>query len=134
MHMGTGTASFENTNIYPEIQNNSFFYARYMDEIFMICTGREAKLNNFLANLNMMHDSIKFYNEKSTHSIEFLDSLIYTDTNRQLQTVLYQKKNTKKQQKTLILTTITDLLTPNISKKIFLTQQQLDYTDNNELE
>ena len=82
---------FENTYIYPEIENDCLFYARYIDDIFFIYTGGEAKLNNFLTNLNMMHDSIKFDHEKSTQAIAFLDILVYIDKNRQLQTTLHTK-------------------------------------------
>ena len=56
---------FENTNI-SEIKNDCLFYARYINDISIIYTYREAKRNNFLINLNMMQDSIKFDHKKST--------------------------------------------------------------------
>ena len=59
--------------------------------IFIIYTGGEAKLNNFLANLNMMNNRINLDYEKSLHSKAFLDTLIYTDKKRQLQTALHTK-------------------------------------------
>ena len=59
----------ENMYILPEIKNEYLFYARYIDDRFIIYTGRVAKLNNFPA--NMMHVSIKFDHEKSTQSIAF---------------------------------------------------------------
>ena len=55
-----------------------------------IHTGGEAKLDEFLTNLNTKHDSIKFDYEKSTHSVAFLDTLIYIDEKRQQKT-LYTK-------------------------------------------
>ena len=76
---------FENTYIYPEIKNDCLFCVSYIDNIFIIYTGGEAILNNFLTNFDMMHDSIKFDHEKSTHSIENLDK------NIQLQTALHSK-------------------------------------------
>ena len=82
---------FEETHIYPDINNDCLFYARYIDDIFLIYTGGETKLDEFLTNLNMKHDSIKFDHEKSTQSVAFLDTLIYIDENRQLQTTLYTK-------------------------------------------
>ena len=82
---------FEETYIYPEINNDCLFYARYIDDIFFIYTGGEAKLLEFLTNLNTKHDSIKFDHEKSMQFIPFLDTLIYIDENRQLQTTLYTK-------------------------------------------
>ena len=47
---------FKNTNICLEIKNDCVIYARYIDNIFIIFTGKEVKLNNFLTDLNMMHD------------------------------------------------------------------------------
>ena len=82
---------FENTHIYPKIKNDCLFYARYIDDIFMIYTGGDAKLNNFLNDLNMTHDSIKFDHEKSKQAIAFLDILIYIGENRQLQNTLHTK-------------------------------------------
>ena len=79
------------THIYPEINNDCIFYARYIDDIFLIYTGGETKLDEFLTNLNMKHESIKFDHEKSTKSVAFLDTLIYIDEKRQLQTTLYTK-------------------------------------------
>ena len=83
--------NFEETHIYPEINNDCPFYARYIDDIFLIYTGGETKLDEFLTNLNTKHDSIKFDYEKSTQSVAFLDTLIYIDEKRQLQTTLYTK-------------------------------------------
>ena len=62
-----------------------------IDEIFLIYTGGEAKLTEFVTKLNTQRDSIKFEYEKSIKSIAFLDILIYIDLERQLQTTLYTK-------------------------------------------
>ena len=83
--------NFEETHIYPDIDNDCPFYARYIDDIFLIYTGGEKKLDEFLKNINTKHDSIKFDYEKSTQSVAFLDTLIYIDEKRQLQTTLYTK-------------------------------------------
>ena len=64
---------------------------RKLHDLFIKYTSREANLNNFRTNLNMMHDSIKFDHEKSTDSIAFLDTLISIDNYRQLQTILQIK-------------------------------------------
>ena len=82
---------FEEKHIYPEINNDCLFYTRYIDDIFLIYTGGERKLIEFLTKLNTAHDSIKFDFEKSTKSIAFLDTLVYIDDKRQLQTTLYTK-------------------------------------------
>ena len=80
---------FETKYIYPEINGDCLFYARYIDDIFLIYTGDDTKLKKFLQDLNTKHDSIKFDYETSTKSIAFLDTLIYVDENRHLQTTLY---------------------------------------------
>ena len=82
---------FETLNIYPEINRECLFYARYIDDIFLIYTGENAKLTQFLIELNTKHDSIKFDYETSTKSVAFLDTLVYIDQNRHLQTTLYTK-------------------------------------------
>ena len=58
----------------------------------MICIGGEEKLNNFQTNLNTKHVSI---NEKSTHSIAFLETLIYTEENHSKQ--IYTKTHQRSQ-------------------------------------
>ena len=83
--------NFEETHIYPDIDNDCPVYARYIDDIFLIYTGGEKKLDEFLTNINTKHDSIKFDYEKSTQSVAFLDTLIYIDEKRQLRTTLYTK-------------------------------------------
>ena len=82
---------FEETHIYPKINNDCLFYARYIDDIFFIYTGQETQLEEFLTNLNMKHDSIKLDHEKSKKPVALLDTLIYIDEKKQLQTTLYMK-------------------------------------------
>ena len=82
---------FEETHIYPEINNDCLFYARYIEDIFLIYTGGGTKLDEFLTNVNSKHDPIIFDHKKSTESVAFLDTLIYIDGNRKLQTTLYAK-------------------------------------------
>ena len=82
---------FEETHIYPLISEDCLYYARYIDDIFFIYTGGQAKLDTFITHLNTLHNSIKFDLCSSTHSIAFLDTLVYIDNNRKLQTTLYTK-------------------------------------------
>ena len=82
---------FEETHIYPYINDDCPFYARYIDDILFIYTGGQAKLENFFRHINSVHDSIKFDYTTSLNSIAFLDTLIYIDINRKLQTTLYVK-------------------------------------------
>ena len=60
-----------------------FFYARYIDNIFITYTSGETKLNNFLTNQNMKYDLTKFDLENCTHLITFLVAVKYIDKNRQ---------------------------------------------------
>ena len=85
IHMG----NFEETHIYPDINNDYLVYTRYIDDISLIYTGGKRKLTDFLTKLNTTHDSIKFDFEMSTMSSAFLYTLVYIDDNGQLQTTLY---------------------------------------------
>ena len=78
-------------SIYPEINSYCLVYARYIENIFQIYIRGDTKLKQFLKDLNTKHDSIKFDYETSTKSIAFLDTLIYIDEKRYLQTTLYTK-------------------------------------------
>ena len=91
-----------------------------MDSIFLIDTGREAKLKNFLIELKMMHNSIKFNNEKSTQSIAFLTTLVYTNNNH------YKQHYTLSPQILIIKISITNLLTPKFSMIAFSTRKHKD--------
>ena len=62
---------FVSTCIYPEIRNDCLFYARYIDEIFIIYAG---KTEQFSKSLNRVHDYVKFDHEKSKYSITFWTS------------------------------------------------------------
>ena len=120
---------FENTYTCPEI-NNFTFHERYTDDIFIIYISEETQLDNFKTNLNMMHDSIIFDYDKSSHSVTFLDALILTRIDNYNQYCIQNPL-------TYTITSITDLLTPNISKTYFLCSQATRlrriYTDYNEL-
>ena len=48
---------FENINRYLVMNNDCLFNDKYIDNIFLIYTGGEAKLNIFINSLNMMLDS-----------------------------------------------------------------------------
>ena len=82
---------FEEKYIYPEVGNDCLYYGRYIDDILMIFKGTETRFKTFAENLNTKHPSIKFDYEISKTSIPFLDTRIYIDKNRHLQTTLYTK-------------------------------------------
>ena len=50
-----------------------FIWWRYIDDIFMVWTHGEEKLNEFITHSNSSHNTIKFTNEFSDSSISFLD-------------------------------------------------------------
>ena len=68
-------ANFELKYIYPYIRNIRKIFLRFIDDLFMICTGSEQELLDFMSDLNMKHPSIKFELNYSQTKIEFLDVL-----------------------------------------------------------
>ena len=83
--------SFEEKFIYSAILADCLFYCRFLDDIFLICTFQEPTFNNFITDLNTTHESIKFDQEKSKTQIAFLDTVVYIDKERRIQTTLYKK-------------------------------------------
>ena len=82
---------FEEKHIYPIIGKDCLYYGRYIDDILLIYKGNEKEFKTFAEQLNTKHPSIKFDYEISKTSIPFLDTRIYIDENRQLQTTLFTK-------------------------------------------
>ena len=64
---------FEETFIYPYIQNLCILYLRYIDDLFLIWTGTKEQFKDFVTNLNSQHPSNKFSYQISDKSIDFLD-------------------------------------------------------------
>ena len=83
--------NFEEKFIYPHILADCLIYCRFIDDIFLICTLPETSFINFIADLNTRHESIKFDFEISKTQISFLDTVVYIDKNRRIQTTLYKK-------------------------------------------
>ena len=67
-------------------------FLRFIDDTFMIWTGSEEKLLDFISNWNKKHPSIKFEFKNSQTKIEFLDVLVYKDHNNMLQITIYRKQ------------------------------------------
>ena len=65
-------------------------WLRFIDDIFMIWTHGEGRLDEFITYLNSIHPTIKFTHESSTTQINFLDSTVKINDNRNLYT-LYEK-------------------------------------------
>ena len=68
-----------------------FIWWRYIDDIFMVWTHGEEKLNEFITHINSSHNTIKFTHEFSESSISFLDVTVLLDNNNQISTDLYVK-------------------------------------------
>ena len=104
MAMGTKMApAFANLfmgNFERKALNNSldkpYLWWHYFDDIFLIWTLREEKLDKFITNLNSLHPTIKFSSECSTTSIPFLDVNIQIN-NGKLETDLNCKPTEKHQ-------------------------------------
>ena len=73
-----------------------YLLLRYIDDIFMVWTHGEEKLNNFTTNLNYIHPTIKFISERTTTSIIFLDLNIQLN-NGKIETDLFCKPTDKHQ-------------------------------------
>ena len=66
-------------------------WKRFIDDIFMVWTHGEIQLQKFVEYLNSIHDTIKFKHEASTTEVNFLDTTIKIQTNRELYTTLFTK-------------------------------------------
>ena len=84
-------AYFEEKFIQPLIKNATTLYLRYVDDIILKWTKSENELLIFFEKLNQQHPSIKFEMKYSKDKIEFLDTLLYTDKNNNIQITLYKK-------------------------------------------
>jgi peptide-methionine (R)-S-oxide reductase len=70
-------------------------WKRFIDDIFFIWQGSHKSLEQFTQHSNTHHDSIKFTFEHSQSEIHFLDTRIYIDKSRKLQTNIYRKPTDK---------------------------------------
>ena len=87
-------ANFELKYIYPYIKDKAKMFLRFIDDLFMIWTGSEQELLDFMNDLNKRHSSIKFEFKYSQTKTEFLDVLVYKDHNNMLQTTVYREQIT----------------------------------------
>ena len=68
----------------PSKKNKSVIYLRYIDDIFMVWIKSESELRKFMNKINQKQQSIKFDFKFSKENIEFLDALMYIDSNSRL--------------------------------------------------
>ena len=66
-------------------------YLRYIDDIFIIFTGSELELTEFIEYMNSQHVSIKFTAEYSKERVPFLDTWVIRDRDNKLYTELFTK-------------------------------------------
>ena len=84
-------AHFEETHIYPRIKGKALLYLRYIDDIFLIWKGSKQELENFIAEINAIHKTIKFDVNISKKSVNFLDTTVTITPEYSIKTSLYQK-------------------------------------------
>ena len=72
---------FENTFIYPHIENKSTLYLRYIDDIFMLWNGREKELTDFIKMVESAHPTIKFEIKYSFDEVNILDTKVKITSN-----------------------------------------------------
>ena len=66
-------------------------WKKIIDDIFLIWTHGEDSLKEFVNYLNSLHPTIKFTSETSTKCVNFLDTTVKLDQNRNIITTLYNK-------------------------------------------
>ena len=81
---------FEDTFVYT-YKLQPLIWKRYIDDIFMVWQHGPEQLNEFVHHLNSKHETIKFTEESSIKSINFLDITVNLDNNGQITTDLYCK-------------------------------------------
>ena len=84
-------ANFEAKHMFPYIKEMSLPYVRYKGDIFIIWKGTKAELMTFIIELNEKHKTIKFDFKFSPSKTAFLDTMLYIDENRNIQTTSYCK-------------------------------------------
>ena len=67
-------------------------YLRYIDNVFMIGKGNYDDLTNLLLNINKQHPTIKFDFVISKETVSFLDTKVFMDKDRNIQTTVYHKE------------------------------------------
>ena len=82
---------FEEKHIYPLTKNKSVVYLCDIDNIFMVWIKSYSELRKFMSKINQKHQLIKFDVKFSKENIEFLDTLVYIDSNERLQTTFCKK-------------------------------------------
>ncbi|CAJ0944905.1 unnamed protein product [Ranitomeya imitator] len=90
-------AAFEETYVYTHLlfQKHSIYWKRYIDDVFMIWKGDEDLLLQFVSDMNSCVPNLSFSIQKSTTSINFLDTMITLEADGNLDVDLYCKPTDK---------------------------------------
>lgn len=97
--MGTSiSVALAEIYVYTTIEENPFIksniqWKRYIDDIFGIHQGSEEKLLETFRKLNTINPALKFTMELSRERITFLDTEVYIDGSRKLQTTIHYKES-----------------------------------------
>ena len=83
-------SQFEESKIYPLLRERCNTHLRFIDDIFLIWSGTEEELHDFIEKINTLHETIKFTAEHSRTEINFLDTIV-TISGSKLVTRLYKK-------------------------------------------
>ena len=79
-----------------QAQVKPYIWLRYIDDVFMVWTGTELELEEFLNYINEAHDTIKFTWDWSRERINYLDVQVINNNGR-IETDLYIKPTDKHQ-------------------------------------
>lgn len=87
------------TNIILNAAVNSFFeeifwYQRYLDDIFLIFSTTD-KMNTFTEWMNTIHPTIKFTHQIHSNAINYLDIVVYWQTDQKLAVRVFRKPTDK---------------------------------------
>ena len=81
---------FEENFVY-HYHKQPLIWKRYIDDIFIVWQHGPDTLTDFVKHLNTCHETIKFTQESSTESINFLDITVSIDKTNRIVTSLYSK-------------------------------------------
>ena len=81
---------FEEKLLLPIIEHLSKMYLRFIDDIFILWSGSEDELKEFITLINSLHPSIKFEVKYSHTEINYLDCTVFFDKDK-LKTRLFVK-------------------------------------------
>lgn len=70
-------------------------WLRFIDDIFLIWTHGTTELQNFIAHVDSLHPTIRLEFHYSLTHVPYLDTIIYLDISRRLQSTIYRKPTDK---------------------------------------